>query len=159
MAAIKFNHVTIYGDDIDELVEFYTEIFEMEQVQAPNLGNTIAWLRCGDMQLHLVQRATEAPQYHHFALVVDDFERVYGAAQTQGFLDDALAPEGEAPMFKLPDGAVQLYIRDPAGNLVEVDWPDFSTLKPSVRACVVDRSEIHPQSLAQLQATLFMDPE
>jgi hypothetical protein len=25
-----------------------------------------------------------------------------------------------------------MYIRDPAGNLVEIDWPDVSTLDPSV---------------------------
>jgi hypothetical protein len=32
----------------------------------------------------------------------------------------------------LPDGAVQLYVRDPVGNMVEVNWPDVSTLDRSV---------------------------
>lgn len=111
------------------------------------------------MQLHLIERATQPPQHHHFALVVDGFERVYEIAQARRFLDDALYPEGEAPMFKLPDGAVQLYIRDPARNLVEGDWPDISPLDPSVKPHVADRSEIHSQSEAQLKATLFMDSE
>jgi hypothetical protein len=32
----------------------------------------------------------------------------------------------------LPDGAVQMYLRDPAGNLVEVNWPDVTTLDREV---------------------------
>ena len=33
---------------------------------------------------------------------------------------------------ELPDGAVQMYLRDPAGNLVEINWPDVTTLDRSV---------------------------
>ncbi len=33
---------------------------------------------------------------------------------------------------ELPDGAVQMYLRDPAGNLVEVNWPDVTTLDREV---------------------------
>jgi hypothetical protein len=29
---------------------------------------------------------------------------------------------------ELPDGAVQIYLRDPAGNLVEVNWRNANTL-------------------------------
>ena len=29
---------------------------------------------------------------------------------------------------ELPDGAVQMYTNDPAGDLVEVNWPDANTL-------------------------------
>jgi hypothetical protein len=28
---------------------------------------------------------------------------------------------------ELPDGSVQLYVRDPAGNLIEGDWPGATT--------------------------------
>ncbi len=35
-------------------------------------------------------------------------------------------------VYELPDGAAQLYLRDPAGNLVEANWPDASTLDRSV---------------------------
>ena len=35
-------------------------------------------------------------------------------------------------VYQLPDGAVQLYVRDPAGNLVEINWPDVTTLDRSV---------------------------
>ena len=27
---------------------------------------------------------------------------------------------------------MQLYVRDPGGNLLEIDWPDASTLDPTI---------------------------
>ena len=35
------------------------------------------------------------------------------------------------PINELPDGSVQMYLRDPGGNLLEVDWPDITTLDTS----------------------------
>ncbi len=157
MVRSEFNHVTIYGSDLDELVAFYTEVFGLERVQSPNLGNPLAWLRCGDKQLHIVERETEPPRYHHFGLTVDDFEAVFELARERGLFDEALAPEEGLPVFELPDGAVQMYLRDPAGNLVEVDWPAVERLDPATRAHVVDRSDQHPQTAAQSRATLFLD--
>jgi lactoylglutathione lyase len=157
MAATGFTHVTIYGDDLDELVQFYEDVFGLERIQAPNLGNPVAWLRCGDRQLHIVSRETEPPVSHHFSLAVDDFEAVFDLVRERDCFDEALAPEDGYPVYQLPDGAVQLYVRDPAGNLVEVDWPDVTTLDERIRAHVVDRSDVHPQSDAQSRASLFMD--
>ena len=39
-----------------------------------------------------------------------------------------------SPLRTHPAGWVQLYLRDPAGNLVEIDWPDASTLSPDTLA-------------------------
>ncbi|QFU84690.1 VOC family protein [Natronorubrum aibiense] len=157
MTATGFTHVTVYGDDIDELTAFYTDVFGLERIQAPNLGNPVVWLRCGDRQLHLVSRETEPPTYHHFALAVDDFEAVFDAARERDCFDEALAPEDGYPLYQLPDDAVQLYLRDPAGNLVEVDWPDVATLEDRIKTHVIDRSDAHPQSAAQAEARLFLD--
>jgi hypothetical protein len=33
---------------------------------------------------------------------------------------------------RLPDGSAQMYVRDPAGNLVELDLPDAAALDESV---------------------------
>ncbi|WP_226004993.1 VOC family protein [Natrinema salinisoli] len=157
MAATGFNHVTVYGDDVTELVDFYTRVFDLERVQAPNLGVPAAWLRCGDGQLHIVRRDTDAPRYHHFALTVDDFEAVYRLARADDLFDEHLAPDDGLPIFELPDGSVQMYLRDPAGNLIEVDWPTAATLDNAVTDQIVDRSDEHPQSEAQAQAELFVD--
>jgi hypothetical protein len=34
-------------------------------------------------------------------------------------------------VYELPDGATQLYIRDPAGNMVELNYPDVNDLDRS----------------------------
>lgn len=35
-------------------------------------------------------------------------------------------------LYELPDGAVQLYLRDPAGNMVEVNYPRAADLDASL---------------------------
>ena len=47
---------------------------------------------------------------------------------------------------ELNDGAVQMYLRDPAGNLVEVNWPDASTLDRSVVTTIRRIGDERPQS-------------
>ena len=53
----------------------------------------------------------------------------------------------------LNDGAVQMYLRDPAGNLVEVNWPDASTLDRSVVTAMTSIADERPQSDEALRAT------
>ena len=67
------------------------------------------------------------PERHHFALDVDDFEAAYTKAEELGVRDG-----GHYSTVREPDGAVQMYLRDPAGNLVEVNWPDVTTLDREV---------------------------
>ena len=55
-------------------------------------------------------------------------------------------------MRVLNDGAVQMYLRDPAGNLVEVNWPDASTLDRSVVTTMKSIADERPQSDEALRA-------
>jgi YD repeat-containing protein len=118
----------------------------------PNLGGNVPWLRLGDQQLHLFERETGPPRYHHFALDVDDFEAAYLKAKELGLLDTGTFG---APVRELPDGAVQMYVRDPAGNLVEIDWPDVSSLDRSVVTDLVRLEDALPQSADAPRATLY----
>ena len=56
---------------------------------------------------------------------------------------------------ELPDGSVQMYVRDPAGNLVEIDWPDVSTLDHSVVTEIQKLSDTVEQSEEARRATLY----
>lgn len=152
MRAVRFNHVSVSADDVETSARFYEELFGMERLPTPNLGGNILWLRLGDQQLHLFERDTEPPRFHHFALEVDDFEGAYVKAKELGLLEpDTFG----APVRELPDGAVQMYIRDPAGNLVEVDWPDVSSLDRSVVTDLVRLADVLPQPDNAARATLF----
>ncbi|MDQ6692339.1 MAG: VOC family protein [Candidatus Dormibacteraeota bacterium] len=125
MRAIRINHVSVHATDLDASERFYREVFGMEPIPTPHFGYPVRWLRVGDMQLHLFQRTAEPPLAHHFALTVDDLEAAYRRAADLVILD---RPE----IRRLPDGSAQMYIRDPAGNLVELNAPDADGLDQAV---------------------------
>ena len=59
----------------------------------------------------------------------------------------------------LADGAVQLYFRDPGGNLVEVDHPDVSKLDRSLFGDRLKRLvDLQPQSEENMRGTLWAPP-
>jgi lactoylglutathione lyase len=152
MRATSFTHVSIHAYDLEESVAFYTELFGMERVPSPDFAQTVEWLQLGDQQLHLFQSDDPAPRRHHIGLDVDDFEAVYLVAVEHGLFDgDAF----DATVRELVDGAVQMYLRDPAGNLVEVNWPDASTLDRSVVTNITHIQDERPQSDEARQARLY----
>ncbi len=129
MKVTGFTHVSVHAHDLDESVRFYTELFGMEEIPAPGFPFPVRWLRVGNLQLHLFQSDDPAPQGHHFGIEVDDFEATYEKVREMGVQEES---GYFSHVFELPDGAVQLYVRDPAGNMVEVNWPDVATLDRSV---------------------------
>ncbi len=154
MRATRLNHVSIHAYDMEESLRFYTELFGMQRLPSPDFGHPVEWLRLGEQQLHLFKRETPAPEFHHIALDVDDFEAAYLAAKKRGIGDrETWAPD----VRELPDGAVQMYLRDPAGNLVEIDWPDVSTLDRSVVTDLRKLSDDVEQSREAEQASLYVD--
>lgn len=129
MSTTGFTHVSVHAHDLDESARFYKSFFEMEEIPSPDFPFPVRWLRVGGLQLHLFQSEAPAPQGHHFGLDVDDFEAVCSKAKEM----DVRIGEGYfAKVYELPDGAVQMYLRDPAGNMVEVNQRDASVLDRSV---------------------------
>ncbi|MDH4177626.1 MAG: VOC family protein [Thermoleophilia bacterium] len=123
--ALSLNHVSVIARDLEESLDFYVGLLGLEPVPTPNFGFPVQWLRVGDRQLHLFERPGEAPSHAHLALEIDDFMEVYRRAKARGALDHDTF--GNA-IYELPDGGIQLYLRDPAGNLVELDHRDASTI-------------------------------
>ena len=149
------NHVSISADDLETSARFYEEVFGLERIPTPNFGFPTIWLRAGDLQLHLFQRKVSAPPHHHFALTVDDFEAVYRKAVERKAFDTRTVGQS---IRELPDHSVQLYLRDPAGNLVEVDFPDSSRLDRSVITDLPQLADEFAQSGENRKATLFLPP-
>jgi lactoylglutathione lyase len=152
MRATRLNHVSIHAYDMEESLRFYMEVFGMERLPSPDFSQPVEWLRLGEQQLHLFESETASPEFHHLALDVDDFEAAYLKAKELGLLEERAFG---ASVRELPDGAVQMYIRDPAGNLVEVDWPDVSTLDRSVIGTIPRVADERPQSGEAARATLY----
>jgi len=151
MASAQINHVSIGASNLGESVQFYVDIFGAECIDTPNFGFPVQWLRIGALQLHLFQRSAPAPIYHHFAMVVSDFEAVFRETRARGLHD---AETMGAHLNELPSGQVQLYIRDPGGNLVEVNCADAASLSAEVRSEMVRLETRHPQNDSNRRARL-----
>lgn len=151
MRATGFNHVSVHAHDLDESARFYTEIFGIEEIPTPNFPFPVRWMRLGDLQLHLFESEEPAPKGHHFGINVDDFEAAYqkvtelGVREKKGFF---------SKVYELPDGAVQMYIRDPAGNMVELNWPNVDKIDRSVVPDIQPQPE--PQTGDALRSTLYL---
>jgi catechol 2,3-dioxygenase-like lactoylglutathione lyase family enzyme len=153
MTAIELNHASVVAHELAESVAFYEELFGMEPVPTPTFEVPVQWLRCGEQQLHLFERDVSAPEYHHLGLTVDDFDRIYREA-TERALFAGWDDSTDGSLYLLPDGVVQLYLADPAGNLVEVDHPDVTSLSDEIRADIVDREELEDQNGEAARASL-----
>jgi catechol 2,3-dioxygenase-like lactoylglutathione lyase family enzyme len=150
--ATRLNHVSIHAYDMEASLRFYVEVLGMERVPSPDFEVPIEWLQLGDQQLHVFLRDTPAPEFHHIGLDVDDFEAAYLMAVERGAFDGgAWAPN----VRELPDGSVQMYLRDPAGNLVELDWPDVTTLDRSVVTEIRKLEDERPQGEKARRARLY----
>ena len=154
MASIGINHVAISAHNWEETIAFYERVFGMERIPTYNFGFPSQYLRCGDLQIHIFKLENPIPPRQHFALDVDDFHAVCdAAAQLRAFDENPILH----PIIELPDGSVQMFLRDPAGNLVEVDWPDSSTLDRSRVPEIKLLSEFAPQEGDALNASLYFD--
>ncbi|WP_435348540.1 VOC family protein [Haloarchaeobius sp. HRN-SO-5] len=157
MVTVDFNHVSVLAKDIDESAEFYCDVLGMERIPTPNFEVPVQWLQAGSGQLHLFEREMDAVPYYHFGVTVDDFEGIYRRAEEGDFFanwDD----NAEGSVYRLPDDSAQMYLSDPAGNLLEVDYPDIDALPEDITAGVVDRSELHPQTGEAANGSLNISP-
>jgi catechol 2,3-dioxygenase-like lactoylglutathione lyase family enzyme len=155
MPATSFNHVSVHANDLDRSVAFYEQLFGMERIASPTFAFPVQWLRLGRQQLHLFVRSNvPPPAFHHFGLNVDDFVAVYWRALDQRLRDESAFFSG---IYELPDGSVQMYLRDPADNLVEIDWPDSRALEDHIRKDLTQLSATVRQTPEALTSTLYLD--
>ena len=83
---------------------------------------------------------------------MDDLEPVYRAAERRDAFDrEAFGNH----LVELPGDLVQLYVRDPAGNLVEIDH-EGAGLPDDLRAQIKPLWEFNPQDDEQMSARLFV---
>jgi hypothetical protein len=113
----------------------------------------VQWLGLGRTQLHLFERDVEPPSHHHLGITVDDLEPVYRAAERRGAFDrEAFGNH----LVELPGDLVQLYLRDPAGNLVEIDHVGVDRLPEELRSQLVRLQDKNPQDDENMSARLFV---
>jgi catechol 2,3-dioxygenase-like lactoylglutathione lyase family enzyme len=147
------NHVSVNARDLRESVDFYVELLGAEPIPTPNFGLPTQWLALGRTQLHLAERDERPTSHQHFAVAVDDVEPVYRAAERRGAFDRQAFGNH---LIELPGDIVQLYLRDPAGNLVEIDQYGVERLPDDLRAQLKRLWDVHPQSEENMRGRLFV---
>lgn len=154
MRVTSLNHVSVHAKELNESTRFYERVFGMQKLATPTFAFPVQWLRLGEQQFHLfVRNDVPVPTYHHVGLNVDDFTAAYEIARDMGIHDaDAFFSD----IYELPDGSVQMYIRDPAGNLIEINWPDVNTLDRSRLPEIQKLSDTVEQSDEAMGATLYL---
>jgi catechol 2,3-dioxygenase-like lactoylglutathione lyase family enzyme len=150
--ATGINHVSISATDLEASTRFYEEVFGMERIPSPVFETPVQWLRVGGLQLHLfLEESGAAPTRHHLGLTIDDFEAAYEVIRAR------TSDEWGSRLVELPSGQVQLYFRDPAGNLIELNWPDADSLDRSRYPELRRLADYVPQTAESERALLFLD--
>ena len=149
----RINHVSVNARDLQESVDFYVDLLGAELIATPNFGIPVQWLALGRTQLHLFEREFQPTSHHHLGITVDDLEPVFGAAERRDALDRKAFGNH---LVELPGDVIQLYVRDPAGNLVEIDHAGKDRLPEDLRSQVKGLWDFNPQDDEQMSGRLFV---
>ena len=149
----RINHVSVNARDLEESVDFYVDLLGAERIATPNFGLPVHWLALGRTQLHLFEKDMQPTSHHHLGITVDDLEPVYRAAERRDAFDrEAFGNH----LVELPGDLIQLYVRDPAGNLVEIDCAGKDRLPEDLQSQVKGLWDFNRQSDENMNGRLFV---
>jgi len=116
----ELNHVALHVADVARSCEFYRVVLQLEQIPRPPFTFPGAWFRLGvHQELHLigdrVEPVASSNRGNHFALRVDELNAWEAHLGKVG---------AEFRLRKQrPDGAWQVFLRDPDGHVIELFTP------------------------------------
>ena len=110
------HHVAICVTDEDAALAFYRDVLGLTELPRPDFGFGGHWLDAGGGQVHLMRADVVAEGGHHLAIRVEDLDAAVASLRSQG------VEVGTVP--HLPGAGRQAFLRDPSGNLVELNQPE-----------------------------------
>tara|TARA_B100000029_G_scaffold175134_1_gene172030 strand:+ start:2640 stop:3098 length:459 start_codon:yes stop_codon:yes gene_type:complete len=126
IAVRTLDHVTVVVGDLEASRAFYVDVLGMLEVPRPAFSFDGLWFQSGPTQIHLileydgsgpagnlVPSEHRGARTHHFAFQVDD------AHACAARLQELDVPIVAGPKER-PDGAVQVFVCDPDGHVVEL---------------------------------------
>ena len=111
----ELNHVLLNVRDLEASVRFYGTVLELPRLPRPAFDFPGAWFAAGKQDIHLIGDPKLTPasrHHHHFAFRVDDPFAVRAILEAKGLR----GMQGPSPR---PDGAMQLFLADPDGYIIE----------------------------------------
>ncbi len=117
MHVVELNHVALHVRDVELSKAFYGQVLRLPPLPRPAFDFPGAWFRLGTQQeLHLIgdrnQEVHSSNRGNHFALSVTDL------AAWETHLKQVQAEF--RPAKPRPDGALQVFVRDPDGHWIEL---------------------------------------
>ena len=159
MESVEFTHVAVVATDLQQSVDWYSDIFGADvivRVPSPKFIGPAVWLKLGHQSLHLAQWPERSKlRVNHFGVGVLDpdlFHSIYRKASEQNIFDRSFGSN----IWEIPSGEVQMYLLDPSDNIVEVDFPDVTLLNRSIIRDLPRLADAYqPQPDRAAQGTLF----
>jgi catechol 2,3-dioxygenase-like lactoylglutathione lyase family enzyme len=112
------HHVSLDVGDVDAASRFYRDVLGLTPIERPDFGFPGAWFDAQGTQVHLIEVPSHtAPTSQHFAFRVDDIEAVVAA-----LVDKGVDVRGPSDGFR--GAGRQAFLKDPSGNLIELNQPD-----------------------------------
>ena len=140
-------HVNVNVDDMDAAIPFYRDILGLELENTPDQGFRCQFFKIGaEQQIHMNEIHDERQFRGHFCLVVPDFMGVFQRAKARNVID----VKAWGKVRQLPNGKMQMFVRDPSGNLIEI----ASSSRESI-----DLKIFHDDALVEPQRGIYrMEP-
>ena len=125
----RIQHVNLMVDDLARAVEFYGTALGLTAVPTPEMDFPAQFFRINDLQeIHLNHLQDVRPERAHFCLLVDDFTGHFLRMKALGVIE--ISTWGK--IRRLPSGVMQMFVRDPAGNLIELSSEADEHVDPSI---------------------------
>ena len=105
---MRFLHVNVRVDRLDEAVGFYRDVMGLEPVERLESRGRGAWFKLGGGELHLTEESEPQPlSNRHFAVEVESLSAARHVILTAG-----------RPIERAEEN--RFFTRDPAGNRIEI---------------------------------------
>ncbi|MEP7270937.1 MAG: VOC family protein [Acidobacteriota bacterium] len=124
------HHVALIVDDLEKCRNFYTNVLGLAELPAFAFDYPVQFYQINEgEQLHLTEWKDAVSFRGHFCLEVDDFGEMFRRARELEIIDTT--PWGKVRQLK--NGAMQMFVRDPAGNLIEITYRGAEPIDSSIR--------------------------
>ncbi|MCE2463083.1 MAG: VOC family protein [Dehalococcoidia bacterium] len=120
---ISMIHHVNYGiTDIERSKEWYEKVFGIERKDlGPESSDRMLEMFAGPGEFHLYKNPDPSRPINHVAIEITDWDEMIANLKEMGVpLEDDIGSTLPSGGFRSHDGSSYAYIRDPAGNLIEI---------------------------------------
>jgi lactoylglutathione lyase len=124
IAQAKITHLAVYVEDLKRSADFYSDVFDFQELDEPFKDGLHAWFDIGNnIALHIIEAPWEPVtinKNNHICFSIPDMS---------GFIENLNNlkvefedwPGNKGKINIRPDGVKQIYIRDPDGYWIEIN--------------------------------------